>query len=159
VSEPPLFPAPPPRSDQAKVKPPVPREVNIAFAVWILNSLLGLVLQLFDTTDFVGEYQKQIAGTPQAAVLDPGTLKVIYIIAVTTVCVLMAFFAWKMRSGRKWARTVLAILAVFGLMTQAVSTGLSDVFAVIGVLIAATGLVFMFVPAANAYFNEFVKRR
>jgi hypothetical protein len=158
VSEP-LFPPMPPvtRPEQAKPRPPVPREVNIAFAVWVLSAVLSLVLQLLDVSAFVEQYQKQLAGTAQEQ-LSTGTLKGIYIVAVVAVSVLMVFFAWKMRSGRKWARAVIAILAILGLMFQAMSVGVGDVLAIAGVLITATGLVFMFVPASNAYFNAFIRR-
>jgi hypothetical protein len=153
----PLFPEPMPPlggAEQPKAKPPVPKEVNIAFGVWLLSIVLSLVLQLLDTNGFVEAYQKQIAGTPQDGVLGGGQLKVIYIVGVVVVSGLMLLFAWKMRSGRNWARVVLAVLAVIGLMFQAQSVGIG-VVALIGVLITAVGLVFMFVPASNAYFAQF----
>jgi small-conductance mechanosensitive channel len=158
----PLFPEPMPplnRTEQPVVKPPVPRDVNVAFAIWVLDALVSLVVRFLDMNRFVDSYQQQVAGTAEDGVLDAGTLKVVYVIAVIVAALLMLFFAWMMRSGRKWARAVLAILAVIGLMSQAVTVGLSDPIAIAGVLLAASGLVFMFVPASNAYFNQFVKRR
>jgi hypothetical protein len=153
----PLFPEPMPPIGgpelQQKPKPAVPREVNIAFVVWVLSTLLTTVLQVTDSGAFVEEYLKQTAGTAQA--LSAGTLKTVYLVAVIAVGVLMLFFVWKMRSGRNWARILLAVLAVVGLLMQASAVGLSDIFAVIGVLITAAGLVFMFVPASNAYFAQF----
>jgi hypothetical protein len=157
----PMFPVMPPLKgpEQPKVKPPVPREVNISFAVWVLTSLLSAVLQFIDADSFVANYQKQIAGSAAADTLTSGTLKTAYIIAIVGVGVLMVFFAWKMRSGSNWARIVLGVLGVFGLMFQAQSVGLSDWLTLLGVLITAVGLVFMFVPASNAYFAKFRRPR
>jgi hypothetical protein len=140
-------------------KPPVPREVNVACAIWVLSVVLSLVLQLLDLNAFVEAYLKQVAGTPQADVLTAGTIKGIYIFAIVAVSLLMLLFAWKMRAGRNWARIVLAILAVLSLLFQASSVGLSSVLGLVGVLITASALVFMFVPQSNAYFAQFRRPR
>jgi hypothetical protein len=158
VSEP-LFPQMPPISpaEQPK-KPPVPREVNAAFAIWVLDVVLSLVLQLLDLNAFVDAYVKQVAGTPQAEVLTAGTVKGIYIVAIVLVSLLMLLFAWKMRAGRNWARIVLGVLAVVNLMFQASTVGLSSWLGIVGALIIASALVFMFVPQSNAYFAQFRRR-
>jgi hypothetical protein len=77
--------------------------------------------------------------------------------ALGVVAVLMILFAWRMRSGRNWARMLLAVLAVFGLLTQASAVGFTDWVALVSVAITATGLVYMFVPPANEYFRSFRK--
>jgi hypothetical protein len=159
VSEPmmPYEPMPPVGGQQPPAKPKVPREVNIAFAVWVLSTLLSTILQSFGGDAFVKEYQRAAAGQPTAQV-DPNTLKTAFIVGVVIVGLLMLFFAWKMRSGRNWARIVLTVLAVLGLLFQASSVGLSEPLALIGVLITIVGLVFMYMPAANAYFAEVRKQ-
>jgi hypothetical protein len=159
VSEP-LFPPPPPGRAPLPEKlprPPVPREVNIAFAVWTLLALVDLVLQVLDTNGFVADSQKQMAGRAGAEMFDAGTLKVLYVVAVIFGTALMVFFAWMMRTGRKWARALLAILGIIQLMGLAITVGLTDVFAAARVLVSAAGLVFMFVAASNAYFNTVTK--
>jgi hypothetical protein len=158
----PLFPPPPPSGPrQRPPRPKAPKEVNISFAVWVLTAVVGLVIQSLDTNNFVTQYMKSIDGTPGAEALDPGTLKVVYLVAVVTVSALMVLFAWKMRTGRNWARAVITILTVIQLMTQAATVGFSftldDWLPLLSVLVAATGLVYMFVPPSNAYFRETTK--
>lgn len=149
----PLFPAPdrlPP-----KAKPPVPKEVNIAFGVWVLTALAGSVLQLLNLDPLVKVYQQQLASSGQVDVLSDGDLRTAAIIGIVAAGLLGLLFAWKMRAGRNWARILLAVPAVFGLMLQASSVGFSDVLTLAEVLVTATGLVFMFVPQSNAYFRQF----
>jgi hypothetical protein len=150
----PMFPEPmPPIKGSGKpAKPPVPKEVTISFAVWVLSTVLSSVIQIMDTSAFVETFQQQMANQPPEAQLSAGTLKGVYIFAVIAVGLVMLLFAWKMRSGRSWARIVLTVLAVASLWIQAMSVGMSSVLGLAGVVITATGLVFMYVPAANAYF-------
>lgn len=158
----PLFPPPPPSGVVPKPpRPKPPKEVNISFAVWVLTAVVGLVIQVLDTNDFVTQYMKSIEGMPGSEALDAGTLKVIYLGAVIVVSALMVLFAWKMRSGRNWARVLITVLTVIQLMTQAATVGFSvsldDWLPLLSVLVAATGLVYMFVPPSNAYFRETTK--
>lgn len=136
-------------------KPAVPKEVNIAFAVWVLSSLVSSVLQALDVDVFVEAFLKQPANQPPGAQLSAGAVRGIFYIALVVVGALMLLFAWKMRSGRNWARVLLTALAVFGLYTQASAVGFSDWIAVVSVAITATGLVYMYMPPSNAYFRSF----
>jgi ABC-type transport system involved in cytochrome bd biosynthesis fused ATPase/permease subunit len=150
----------PPLVGAPKPKPPIPREIHVAFWVWVLSTVLSSVLQILDSKAFVEILRKQMAAASSPEVqFDQGTAMTIYIIAVVAVAALMLLFAWKMRAGRNWARVVLAVLAVLGLWNQARSVGLSEPLAVVGALITATALVFMFVPAAHAYFAQFRRPR
>jgi NADH:ubiquinone oxidoreductase subunit 6 (subunit J) len=157
----PMFPEPmPPIGGSEKpAKPPVPKEVNISFAVWVLSMVLSSILQIVDADVFVETYQKQLANQSPEAQLSAGTLKGVYLVAVIAVGLVMLLFAWKMRQGRNWARILLTVLAVTSLLVQASSVGVSSVLGLIGVVITATGLVFMYMPAANAYFAHFRQQR
>jgi len=153
----PLFPAMPPLKgpEQPRIKPPVPREVNVSFVVWVLTTLFSAVVEIINTDSFVTAYVQQIAGTPQADVLSAHTVKIMYIVASVVVNLVMLFFAWRMRSGRNWARMILAVLAAITLLAQAAQVGISEILPLVSVLVTVTGLVFMFVPASNAYFALF----
>nr|WP_042182469.1 hypothetical protein [Kibdelosporangium sp. MJ126-NF4]CEL15004.1 hypothetical protein [Kibdelosporangium sp. MJ126-NF4]CTQ93400.1 hypothetical protein [Kibdelosporangium sp. MJ126-NF4] len=154
----PLFPAPKyPTPEQKTVKPPVPKEINIAFAVWVLSSVLSAVLQALDTDVFVEQFMKTTANQPAEAQLSTSTVRTMFYVALIVVALLMLLFAWKMRSGRNWARILLTALAVFGLLTQASAVGFGDWLTVVSVVITAAGLVYMFVPPSNAYFRSFRK--
>jgi hypothetical protein len=160
----PMFPEPMPPiggtgNTGKPAKPPVPKEVNISFAVWVLSMVLSSVLQIVDADVFVDTYQRQLANQSPEAQLSAGTLKGVYLFAVIAVGLVMLLFAWKMRQGRNWARILLTVLAVTSLLVQASSVGVSSMLALIGVVITATGLVFMYVPAANAYFAHFRQQR
>jgi hypothetical protein len=156
-------PMPPIGGSEKPAKPPVPKEVNVAFAVWVLSMVVSTVLQIVDTDVFVENYQKQLANLPADQQLSAGTLKGIYIVLVIAVGLVMLLFAWKMRSGKNWARILLTVLGIASLLLQASTVGMSSVLGLVGVVITATGLVFMYVPASNAYFahfrNEQLKRR
>ncbi|MET0133227.1 MAG: hypothetical protein ABW215_06500 [Kibdelosporangium sp.] len=138
---------------QSPPKPKPPRDVTVAFWIWLASTVLSAILQIIGADAFVELYLKQTAGQPQAEV-PPGTLKMAFIIGVVVVSLVMALFSWKMWSGRNWARMLLTFLGVFGLITQASSVGLSSVLGLVGVLITIAGLVFMFMPPARAYFAE-----
>ncbi|MBP2322329.1 NADH:ubiquinone oxidoreductase subunit 6 (subunit J) [Kibdelosporangium banguiense] len=160
----PMFPEPMPPiggPDNAgkPARPPVPREVNVSFAVWVLSMVLSSVLQIVDADVFVETYQKQMANQAPETQLSAGTLKGVYLFAVIAVGLVMLLFAWKMRSGRNWARILLTVLAVTSLLFQASSVGMSSVLGLVGVVITATGLVFMYMPASNAYFAEMRKQQ
>ncbi|ONI73215.1 hypothetical protein ALI144C_45640 [Actinosynnema sp. ALI-1.44] len=153
----PLFPAPKyPVPDQPKPeKPPVPKEVNIAFAVWVFSAVASAIVQAVRDADvFVDQFMRQYANQPAAQQLPQGTVKTMFYIALVVVGLLMLFFAWKMRSGRNWARILLTALAVFGLVA---TVGLTDWLTLASVVVTATGLVYMYMPASNAYFRSFRK--
>lgn len=155
----PLFPAP--KYDgpdqQPKPKPAVPKEINIAFAVWVFSAVVSAIMQAVDADLFVEQFMRQSANQPSAQQLPPSTIKTMFYFALVAVGLLMLLFAWKMRSGKNWARILLTVLAVFGLLTQASAVGMSSVLGVISVVITATGLVFMYMPPSNAYFASFRK--
>ncbi|TCO65233.1 hypothetical protein [Actinocrispum wychmicini] len=153
----PLFPGParPPGTVPPVPKPPVPKEVTIAFVIWVLTAVVGAVVQLVNLDPLVKSYQRQLGNSGQSDVLSYGELRTAAFAGVIVAALLWLFFAWKMRSGKNWARVVLSLLAVVGLMAQAVAVGFSDVLAIVEVLVTATGLVFMFMPPANAYFGQF----
>ncbi|ALG14013.1 hypothetical protein [Kibdelosporangium phytohabitans] len=154
----PLFPGPKyPVPAQKPEKPAVPKEVNIAFAVWVFSAIVSAVLQALDADVFVDAFMKQSANQPPEAQLPPSAIRTMFYVALAVVGLLMLLFAWKMRSGRNWARILLTVLAVFGLYTQASAVGFSDWLAVVSVAITATGLVYMYMPPSNAYFRSFRK--
>jgi glucan phosphoethanolaminetransferase (alkaline phosphatase superfamily) len=158
----PMFPEPmPPIGGSAKppVKPKVPKEVTISFVVWVLSMVVSSVLQLVDVNVFVEAFQKQMANQPADTQLSAGTLKGIAIFVIVAVGLVMLLFAWKMREGRNWARIVLTVLGLISLYVQARTVGMASPMALLGVVVTATGLVFMFMPPANAYFAEVRKQQ
>ena len=67
------------------------------------------------------------------------------------------FFMFKMRAGHNWARIVLTVLGVLSILaslyglTQGFTVG--TIFSVISLLVVAAAIVFMYKPAARAYFS------
>ncbi|MCE7005597.1 hypothetical protein LWC34_22615 [Kibdelosporangium philippinense] len=151
----PLFPAPK-YTEQKPPKPAVPKEVNIAFWVWVLSAVVSTVLQAIDVDVVVQQFLQQSVGRPEAQ-LPPSTIKTMLYVGFIAGALLMVFFAWKMRSGRNWARIVITAFAVAGLFSQASAVGFSDWLALVSVVITAAGLVYMFMPPSNAYFRQFRK--
>jgi len=66
-------------------------------------------------------------------------------------------FVWKTRSGRRWARVVLTVLAVFSVLSNVLSLlqgGSTVVSAVVSLLLVPAAAVLMWRPAAKSYFAE-----
>jgi hypothetical protein len=152
-------PMPPIRGEQQPAKPAVPKEINIAFAVWVLSTLVSMVMEIIDADAIVEIYMRQMTAQAPDMQLSPETVRNMFLVIVVLVNLVLLLFAWKMRQGRNWARILLTVLAVLSLWSQAASVGMSSVLGLISVVITATGLVFMFVPAANAYFAAVKQQR
>ncbi|CAM3638386.1 hypothetical protein KIPE111705_18230 [Kibdelosporangium persicum] len=154
----PLFPAPPSSTAPEKKpeRPPVPKEVNIAFAVWVLSAIVMSVIQLLDLNATVEQYLKLTADQPEMQA-PPGTIKLMLIFTQIVLTLVVIAFAWAMRSGKNWARALLTAWAVFSLVTQASAVGTTSVIGMVAVVILAAGLVYMYMPPSNAYFRSFRK--
>jgi hypothetical protein len=150
----PLFPAPAATTRRpAEKKPPVPKEITISFLAFVVSAVVGVVQQWPYASTFVQRYQQQTTGRPESQV-DPETLKWIYYAVLVVIAMVVVLIALRMRAGRNWARVALTVVTVLGLMNQAATVGMT-VFAVIALVIAATSVVYMYVPQSNAYFALF----
>jgi hypothetical protein len=139
-------------------RPVVPREVRVSFLLWLTAVAMGVV-------ETVIRLLYSLSGGPDSS----GLLirAVVYTAAIYVIA--------QMRSGKRWARLTLAVLlggiGTLSLVVDPISwlaTGnpLGEVFAradslfyfvapvrVVHLAAVLAALVFMFLPAANAYFR------
>jgi hypothetical protein len=150
-------------------RPLPPREVGIAFKLWVAQIIFGLLstVVLFAFSDpFAAGRQRVAANRAQGGGLSPQQfdtfLMTILIIGGVFGVLFLAVEVWlllKMRRGRNWARitlTVLAGISVLGTLISlpqgATTMGITLVTGPIALLINIAAIVFMYRPAANAYF-------
>lgn len=152
----PAAPAPVDNGPQPTFTPPT--TVNAAFWCYIVGAVavvvgallfLGQKQTILDTlrnNNNAGLTESQLEAAANTGV----TVGLVFAIIVAA---LYAFFAFKMRAGRNWARIVLlivAILALLSLLTN-LSNGTLPVLTLIGDLAAVVGAVLSFLPASNEY--------
>lgn len=149
------------QGSQDSGKPPVPKEVRISFWAWMVSAVMSFAAGVQIATDKEGFIREFVAVSANSTI-PAGELRRLAEVGFTGMLVgifgfglLYVLFVFKMRAGRNWARIVLAALAVLGLLSQGVLTGTTDLLALVSVLISVVGLVMMFMPASNAYFNRF----
>lgn len=139
---------------------PVPNNVVIAFFTWIVTAVISLVdlgLHFPDRQRLVGAAkQMNTAGLSDQQIQEVANIAVVITVVVSVVfAVLYVFFAWKMRSGRNWARIVLTLFTLFQVVV-AVGAGAGGWVAL---AISCLAVVAMFTPTSNAYFMAVAARR
>jgi len=77
---------------------------------------------------------------------------------------LLLLFAYKMRTGRNWARVLLTVYTAFGVwtfLTAMASSGaeLELMWSLAEVAFGVTAVVYMFRPESTRYFTEYKQRR
>jgi hypothetical protein len=155
------------------VEPPErPTSVTLAFFAWVLMTVLSLISLVFVLTSPIWD-QAVAAGLRAADAngvsIDASTVvntaKITSVVGFLIGAALYLLFAFKMRAGRDWARVVLTVIGVLGVLSAVLPTyrsvtvnGTTYVVQNYGIhwislalLVAA--LVLMFVPASNAYFS------
>jgi hypothetical protein len=155
----------PAESGEPPQKPRPPRDVQISFWIWLLSAAITFVAGAQFASDkdaFLAEFLKSGSanGLSREDLLRVADATFVgMIIGIFAFGLLYVLFVFKMRGGRNWARIVLAALAVLGLLSQAMTIGTSDLLGLVSVLVSIVGLVMMFTPAANAFFNQFKRTR
>lgn len=149
---------------QGGEKPAMPKEVRFSFWIWMVSAAMSFAAGIQIATDKEGFINEFVASSANSTI-PAGEVRRIAEASFTGMLVgifgfglLYVLFVFKMRAGRNWARIVLAALAVLGLLSQGVLTGTTDLLSMVSVLVSIAGLVLMFMPASNAYFNQFKRK-
>lgn len=138
----------------------VPNNVVIAFWTWIASavlSLVDLVLHFPSKQDMLAATrQLDTGGLTQQQIEQAASIAVVVgIVLSIVVALLYVLFAWKMRSGKNWARVTLTLLTAFQvIMALGVGGG-----GWIALAICCLGVLAMYLPSSNAYFLAVRKRR
>lgn len=158
----PSFPSAPPPSDYDQQQPvqagPVPNTITAAFWCFMLTAVIALVYGLL----YLGAKQAIVDalhtantnGTLTDAQIETtanvtlGVLVVVFVILAA----LYAFFGFKLRAGRNWARIVLTIMVVLYVIAMVSARGGTAV-GYIGVLAGVVGVVLSYMPASRDYFT------
>ncbi|MEO9222066.1 MAG: hypothetical protein ABI251_09895 [Mycobacteriaceae bacterium] len=141
-----------------------PAEVEKSFKLWLVSIGLGVLgviasLLLFDSDDAINKaMQSSSELTRDQASAGVTFVLVAGIVFVAVVIGLELLFAFKMRAGRNWARIVLTVLGVLGVLFSlfglAAGFSLSSALNLVSMIVVIAAIVFMFKPAASAYFSR-----
>lgn len=148
--------------------PARPKHVDTAFTLWIASAALSLIVGIL--TFVIGRdaardgARKALEDSGGSFTENDVETAVTVAITFTAVIALIFFglyllFAYKMRAGRNWARIVLAILGVIGLIMSVLSLvsggdAFSMIINVIQIALVGAAIYFMFTKEATAYFDS-----
>ncbi|ANZ40265.1 hypothetical protein BBK82_33775 [Lentzea guizhouensis] len=123
--------------------------VSSVFAVASIGVLVGthddLVETLRATQPSWTEEQLQAAAT---------TSQVVVAGIALVIALVQLWLAFKLRSGRNWARVLLAVFTVFQVGSLFIGEGEATLPAYGGAVVAALAVVASYLPASNAYFDS-----
>ncbi len=141
------------------------REVDVSFWLWVATVVFGVLSTLLLLVNF--EAMRTLAldvvrqadpSVETAAAEDVVTLGLIIGLAIGVVFIVAQLvLALLMRKGHNWARVVLTVptvLSVLLLLSLPTSTGLNRATAIVQNLLMVTATCFMFLPAANPWFQK-----
>lgn len=139
----------------------VPDDVDKAWKLWLTSIVVGLlgtvVGLLFTDRDALKQDLLEQGNAPS----DVDTIVTATVVTIAVVgliiLALQLFFVFKMRAGRNWARIVLTVLGVIGVLSSVFTltqgSGLAAVVNLVSAVVVVAAIVFMYRPAASAYFS------
>jgi len=147
-------------------QPRRPVDVTKAFALWLASVAVSLAGQLIAYPVASGMVRDAVrrgaeSSGPRA---DPAQLETITRVGLGLGVAFLVLFAgvwvligFKMRAGRGWARTVITVVTVLGVISMLMSAaGFSSLAAILSLvenLLAIAVVVYMFRPESSAYFS------
>ncbi|MEU5691473.1 hypothetical protein [Actinosynnema sp. NPDC020468] len=163
---------PAPAASRSETSPP-PRAVDLARWLWIASALVGLgrfVVQLADRNALVDVLRQQQPGLNQDEIDAAVSGGVMFGLLLGGALVLIyTLLANRMARGRNWARIVLAVFGVVGIVvgvTRSITyvsglaavlqlqvSGTDVLFGLVTMTLDGAAVVLMFVPTAALYFR------
>lgn len=146
-------PAPAAPEQPAALRPPA--SVQVAFWIWIASAVLSLVFAVI-TPNQKSAIVDALTKAKPANIAPNQYEQYANVLIITTIVSLVlfaglyVFFAYKVRSGRNWARMTLTVLMIIGVAYDAYTGTLLS--SGIGLLISAFAVILVYLPSANAYF-------
>lgn len=149
---------------QAPPSQPMPSTIQYAWILMIVTAVIGVIsaiLLIADKNKFIDQVRKNSPGKTTAQYNTTYNAAVAFVLVVGIVFgLLYVFFAWKIRQGRGWARivvTVLLVLGILGGISNVASSnygGLAKVLGVIGLLLDIAVLVLVWLRPSSDYFKS-----
>lgn len=143
---------------------PAPADVENAFKLWLVSiglGVLGIIASLlFADRDSLRQDVQNANPNFDAGQLDTAvTVGLVGGAVVAAIIIgLELFFVFKMRAGRNWSRIVLTVLGVLGVLSGLYGliggVSIGAVVNIISIIVVIAAIVFMFKPAASAYFSR-----
>lgn len=125
-----------------------PRSVTVAFALWLLTIVLGIVSSLFVL------FVTGVSGATNTPIgIDTAAYSTAAIIAIV-LSLIGLIFARKMRAGRNWARIVLLVLAALQVVSTFAKPGANDIWSWASLATVVIATVLTFTPSANPFFSR-----
>lgn len=151
-------------NDTRQAAVPAPPDVQRAWMLWMVSIGIGVLGAIFGLAFTDRDALKQNI-IDKGTTLTPDevstTVNVSLIVGAVFALIIIGlelFFAFKMRSGRNWARIVLTVLGVLGVLAGLYSIAtaftIGSVLNIISIVVVVAAIVFMYKPAANAYFTR-----
>ena len=133
-------------------RPPVP--VEVAFWIWIVSAVVSLVFAVLAprAKDNILDSLRQSRPPGLAPSQYDHTANVLITVLIAQLVVfalLYVFLAYKVRSGRNWARMTLTVLLVIGIGYGLINGSLLS--SGVGLLISAVAVVLVYLPSASAF--------
>lgn len=145
----------------SRVSPPV--TVNAAFAGFLLSCVLevssiAVVAGMRD--DFADALRSSGTAMTEEQLQSAATVaQVSFGLVALVIAVVQLWLAFKLRSGRHWARVVLTVFVVFQAGSLFIGEGTAALPAYGAALLAALAVVASWLPASNAYFTATGRER
>jgi hypothetical protein len=146
-------------------EPTPPGTVTGAFVLYLISAIAIIVTGLLV---FTGPAERSIREQLER---DPGNTGGMSIDQLVTTAQWIAFavtvvigavwllFIFKMRAGRNWARIVITVFAVLGLLSLFSGYRSGQAWDFIGPVLSVLALVLMWLPASNEYFKAHARYR
>jgi hypothetical protein len=148
-------------------RPDRPVDVTKAFVLWLASVAVSLVGQLLAYPAASGMVREAVArgaessGTPIPAADLETIIRVGLAVGVALIVVLSAVWVlvgFKLRAGRNWARVLITVVTVLGVISMlATADGFSSLAAILALgqnLLAIAVVVYVYRPESSAYFSK-----
>jgi hypothetical protein len=145
--------------------PKPPGTVTGAFVLYLISAVATILVGLLV---FTGPAKRSIHEQLEGQPVNSGGLSVDQLVQITqwvafvaslVIGAVMLLFIFKMRAGRNWARIVITVFAVLGLLSLFSGYRSGQGWDFIGPALAVLALVLMWVPASNEYFKAHARYR
>lgn len=140
-------------SEQGKPSPPA--SVEVAFWIWIVSAAVSLVFAVLaprakgNILDSLRR-SKPPGLAPSQYEHTANVLITVLIVQLVVFALLYVFLAYQVRAGRNWARLILTVLLIIGVVYGLIQGSL--LASGIGLLISAVAVILVYFPSASAFF-------